>query len=127
MAHAHRPTFLRNPSGAKTMADTSQAAAWPKQTPLKRPLFPLGKVVATPGALSLFEASNTSPLEYLFRHVLGDWGELDAEDRQANEAALVHGTRIVSSYRLQGRAPDLAHHRSRPQCHHVPAARGVLT
>lgn len=50
----------------------------------------------------MFEALNTSPLEYLFRHVLGDWGELDAEDRQANEAALVHGTRIVSSYRLQG-------------------------
>lgn len=42
------------------MADTSQAAAWPKQTQLKRPLFPLGKVVATPGALSLFEALNTS-------------------------------------------------------------------
>lgn len=84
------------------MADTSQAAAWPKQTQLKRPLFPLGTVVATPGALSLFEALNTSPLEYLFRHVLGDWGDLDAEDRQANEAALVHGTRIVSSYRLQG-------------------------
>lgn len=71
------------------MADTSQAAAWPKQTQLKRPLFPLGKVVATPGAMSLFEALSTSPLEYLFRHVLGDWGELDAEDRQANEAALV--------------------------------------
>ena len=85
------------------MADTSQAAAWPKQTPLKRPLFPLGKVVATPGALSLFETLNTSPLKYLFRHVLGDWGDLDAEDRQANEAALVHGTRIVSSYRIHGK------------------------
>ncbi len=58
--------------------------------------------MATPGALSLFETSNTSPLEYLVRHVLGDWGELDAEDSQANEAALVHGTRIVSSYRLRG-------------------------
>ena len=79
-----------------------QAAAWPKQTQLKRPLFPLGKVVATPGAMALLEALNTSPLEYLVRHVIGDWGELDAEDRQANDAALVHGTRIVSSYRLQG-------------------------
>ena len=77
------------------MADTSQAAAWPKQTALIRPLFPLGRVAATPGARSLFEALNTSLLEYLVRHV-------DAEDRQANDAALVHGTRIVSSYRLQG-------------------------
>lgn len=84
------------------MAEHSQAAAWPKQTQLKRPLFPLGTVVATPGALSLFEVLNTSPLEYLFRHVLGDWGELDAEDRQANDAALVHGSRILSSYRLGG-------------------------
>ncbi len=79
-----------------------QAAAWPKQTQLKRPLFPLGKVVATPGAMALLEALNTSPLEYLVRHVIGDWGELDAEDRQANDAALVHGSRILSSYRLQG-------------------------
>lgn len=84
------------------MADTSQAAAWPKQTALIRPLFPLGRVAATPGARSLFEALNTSLLEYLVRHVIGDWGELDAEDRQANDAALVHGTRIVSSYFLQG-------------------------
>ncbi len=84
------------------MTDTSQAAAWPKQTPLKRPLFPLGRVVATPGAMALFKAVSTSPLEYLIRHVLGDWGELDAEDRQANDAALVHGSRIVSSYRLSG-------------------------
>ena len=79
-----------------------QAAAWPKQTQLKRPLFPLGKVVATPGAMALLEALNTSPLEYLVRHVIGDWGELDVEDRQANDAALVHGSRILSSYRLQG-------------------------
>lgn len=79
-----------------------QAAAWPKQTALIRPLFPLGKVVATPGAMALLEALNTSPLEYLVRHVIGDWGELDAEDRQANDAALVHGSRILSSYRLQG-------------------------
>ena len=84
------------------MADTSQAAAWPNQRALKRPLLPLGKVVATPGALALFEALNTSPLEYLVRHVLGDWGDLDAEDRQANDAALMHGSRILSSYRLQG-------------------------
>lgn len=84
------------------MADTSQAAAWPKQTALKRPLFPLGKVVVTPGAMSLFEALNISPLGYLFRHVLGDWGDLDAEDCKANDAALVHGSRILSSYRLQG-------------------------
>jgi hypothetical protein len=82
------------------MTDTSQAAAWPKPIQLKRPLFHLGKVVATPGALAALEQHRQSPLSFLIRHVTGDWGNLDAEDCQANDAALVHGTRIVSSYRL---------------------------
>lgn len=86
------------------MTDPSQAAAWPKPmpapTPLKPPLFHLGQVVATPGALAALEQHNQSPLSFLIRHVTGDWGNLDAEDRLANDAALVHGSRIVSSYRL---------------------------
>ena len=90
------------------MTDPSQAAAWPKPTPasastpapLKPPLFPLGQVVATPGALAALEQHRHSPLSFLIRHVTGDWGNLDAEDCQANDSALVHGTRIVSSYRL---------------------------
>jgi hypothetical protein len=39
--------------------------------------FPLGRVVATPGALKLLEASK-NPLYYLVRHRSGDWGELDS-------------------------------------------------
>jgi hypothetical protein len=34
----------------------------------------------------------------LARHWAGDWGELDDEDKQANEDALKHGTRILSAY-----------------------------
>ena len=30
------------------------------------------------------------------RHAKGDWGELDPEDWQANERALLEGTRLVS-------------------------------
>jgi hypothetical protein len=29
---------------------------------------------------------------------MSDWGEVDAEDRRANEAALRYGTRILSAY-----------------------------
>ena len=37
---------------------------------------------------------------YLRRHHCGDWGEeLCAEDQQANEDALHHGTRLLSCYR----------------------------
>ena len=63
---------------------------------LMQPRFPLGRIFATPGAIAL----NVDLARYLRRHHCGDWGdELDAEDKQANEAALVHGTRILSCYR----------------------------
>ena len=34
----------------------------------------------------------------LLRHASGDWGELEAEDRQANESALRSGGRLLSAY-----------------------------
>jgi len=37
--------------------------------------FPLGQVVATPGALAAFAAAGQSPLDCIQRHVQGDWGE----------------------------------------------------
>ncbi len=60
--------------------------------------FCLGRIVATPGAIELLGATGTEALALLRRHVSGDWGELDAHDRRANEAALRHGTRLLSSY-----------------------------
>ena len=34
----------------------------------------------------------------LTRHLSGDWGELDEHDWQANESALLEGTRLLSAY-----------------------------
>ncbi len=65
-------------------------------------LFDLGAVVATPGALEVLEASETSPVELLARHVAGDWGELGAEDRVLNDQAVQQGLRIFSAYDLAG-------------------------
>ena len=42
-------------------------------------LFPLGQIVATPGALEALEASQQSPTEFLERHSKGNWGELPAQ------------------------------------------------
>lgn len=58
----------------------------------------LGEVFATPGAVRLLREANATPLEYIRRHVTGDWGVLDAEDRASNERALVSGERILSAY-----------------------------
>jgi len=62
--------------------------------------FPLGQVVATPGALRALEAAGQTPLEFLERHALGDWGELDEHDRQENELSLRNGYRLLSAYAL---------------------------
>lgn len=60
--------------------------------------FHLGRTVATPGALAALEESHQSPAQFLSRHIAGDWGDLDPDDRQANEDALLHGNRLLSSY-----------------------------
>ncbi|MEO8083252.1 MAG: hypothetical protein ABI780_05475 [Ardenticatenales bacterium] len=66
----------------------------------RRPLFPLGQLVATPGALSACEEARADPLFYLRRHIRGDWGDLGAEDKAANDTALTTGARILSAYTL---------------------------
>jgi hypothetical protein len=60
--------------------------------------LPLGRVLATPGALNLLEKSGEHPFDYLARHATGDWGELCAFDRHQNEIALREGYRVLSSY-----------------------------
>jgi hypothetical protein len=60
--------------------------------------LPLGRVVATPGALKVLLEAGENPLDYLARHASGDWGDLDAHDRKENELSLRQGWRIVSSY-----------------------------
>ena len=64
---------------------------------MRAPL-PLGRVVATPGALKLFMESGGHPFDYLARHATGDWGDLCAFDRRQNEIALRYGYRVLSSY-----------------------------
>ena len=61
--------------------------------------FPLGQVVATPGVLRALTESGESPTTFLERHVRGDWGDVDAEDSQANDEALVNGGRLLSAYK----------------------------
>ena len=59
-------------------------------------LFRLGRIVATPNALS--QLTQLEILRALQRHQAGDWGDVDEEDRQANDRALQEGTRLFSVY-----------------------------
>ena len=66
----------------------------------RRPRFPLGDIVATPGALDALREAQQEPLELLRRHQQGDWGNLDEEDKAENEFSLEHDLRLLSAYTL---------------------------
>ena len=65
-------------------------------------LFPLGQIVATPGALEVLAEAGKEPAELLDRHAAGFWGDVCEEDWRANEEALRRGWRLLSSYKLAG-------------------------
>jgi hypothetical protein len=68
------------------------------------PKFPLGQVVATPGALEAMQESGQTPDFFLDQHAQGNWGIVGAEDWRLNDEALKDGSRVLSAYlTLRGR------------------------
>ncbi|MBX3119695.1 MAG: hypothetical protein KF784_11565 [Fimbriimonadaceae bacterium] len=59
--------------------------------------FELGNTYITPNAECQLEWIEV--LRALNRHALCDWGEVDDDDRKANDRALQHGSRLLSVYR----------------------------
>ena len=66
--------------------------------------FPLGHVVATPGALEAVRASGVDVLALVRRHASGDWGDVGRDDALANDLALGPAcpARILSAYETGG-------------------------
>jgi hypothetical protein len=62
--------------------------------------FPLGNLVATPGALNALEKNGTVPMTLISRHMRGDWGDVPTVDAKTNADALRIGARLLSSYPL---------------------------
>lgn len=69
----------------------------------QKALFPLGQVVATPGALE--QTNSIQRLIYLRRHQSGDWGHICPEDREVNAEAVRLGNRILSAYPIDPAKP----------------------
>ena len=63
--------------------------------------FKIGRLVATRGVHTRM-VEDLSFMEFvgrcLGRHMDGDWGEVDSEDKQTNEDALKVGCRVLSAY-----------------------------
>ena len=87
-----------------TPASTTNAAASAPTTPTiiysNTARFPLGQIVATPGALQLLQETGFSAAALLARHLQNDWGDLCKDDAALNAMALADGSRIMSVYRL---------------------------
>lgn len=57
---------------------------------------PLGRTLATPGAMELTTAAERNIA--FTRHSHGDWGDVCREDWQTNDQALRDGERLLSIY-----------------------------
>ena len=64
------------------------------------PLFPLGLIVATPGALNALVMTGQDPDELLERHQSGDWGDVSSEDAAENQRSVRNRWRILSAYQV---------------------------
>ena len=60
--------------------------------------FPLGRIMATPGALRALEEAGQGGAAFLARHQSGDWGDVCKEDAAENELSLRNGFRLMSVY-----------------------------
>ena len=65
---------------------------------MTEPLFSLGKIVATPGAIKALDEAGQNPGVFLERHHCGDWGECDEDDKKEHDLSVRQGFRICSVY-----------------------------
>jgi hypothetical protein len=61
--------------------------------------FPLGQIVATPGAIQAMQDAVQTGSVFLERHAAGDWGEICRQDKTLNDEAVDGEARIMSAYR----------------------------
>ena len=59
--------------------------------------FALGETFITPGAQEALEIAGETAIQFLRRHMSGDWGQLSEEDIRENELSLKKGFRLLSA------------------------------
>lgn len=70
-----------------------------------KPLFGLGRLVATPSALEMLTTAHCHPMRLIQRHQCGDWSDPDglcSSDKAANDQSLLNGGRLLSLYLVDG-------------------------
>lgn len=67
--------------------------------------FDPGQVVVTVNAFDRAEEigiGRAGLADMLNRHLEGDWGDIDANDKRANDAGLTNGDQLLSAYVTRG-------------------------
>ncbi|HYN26310.1 MAG TPA: hypothetical protein VES69_14900 [Pyrinomonadaceae bacterium] len=72
--------------------------------------FALGQTYITPGAEEALQIAGLTEIEFLRRHMFGNWGELSEDDLCENELSLKKDFRLLSVYRT-GKGQMLFHFR----------------
>ena len=83
--------------------------------------FALGRTFITPRAEEALQIAGQTAIEFLRRHMSGDWGELSDEDVKENEFSLKEGSEAFKRLPDRKGAEDLDHHRRRSQRNDDPA------
>jgi len=64
--------------------------------------FPLGRILATPGALAALGANRQCLTDFLEQHAHGKWGDaLSQEDYDSKDWSLENDERLLSAYFLR--------------------------
>ena len=63
----------------------------------------IGTITATPDAIALCESLGLRPMDFVERHAMGEWGDIDPDQRARNQMAMTD-TRIdsISAYVVGG-------------------------
>lgn len=83
------PTLLRIMLRSETSQSTGRTQSM---------LFEPGRLLKTQSVSQLEQQGLLDIAPYLGRHLAGDWGELDEDDKLSNEQALHNGTWLFSAY-----------------------------
>jgi hypothetical protein len=78
-----------------TRLNTNRPNATPRTTIAR---FALGQTYITPGAQEALQIAGQTELEFLRRHMSGDWTEMSGEDQRQNRIALLTGKRVLGAY-----------------------------
>jgi hypothetical protein len=66
----------------------------------RAPQFECGHIIMSPLVYQLAQAGQLHVLSYLDRHRAGDWGEVNDQERQANDRALSDCGAVFSIYSI---------------------------